>query len=154
MLSRILSGVKLIYCDIFLFFCAFGFSIPSYVFRCLLAICKYCLANLPLDGFIYPYLPYILNSYLWWMMVMRRYENGDDLCPWELIKMPSPRQNQSLNCFSEQLLNIPWQVLTLLGNGWPSPAHAARRLKGQCHEIFCFWFFSWISFPPAPQYSS
>jgi hypothetical protein len=24
--------------------------------------------------------------------------------------------------------------------------------KGQCHEIFCFWFFSWISFPPAPEY--
>ncbi len=24
-------------------------------------------------------------------------------------------------------------------------------LKGQCHEIFCFWFFSWISFPPAPE---
>ncbi len=28
-----------------------------------------------------------------------------------------------------------------------------RNLKGQCHEIFCFWFFSWISFPPAPEYS-
>ncbi len=27
------------------------------------------------------------------------------------------------------------------------------KLKGQCHEIFCFWFFSWISFPPAPEYS-
>ncbi len=26
-------------------------------------------------------------------------------------------------------------------------------LKGQCHEIFCFWFLSWISFPPAPEYS-
>ncbi len=26
-------------------------------------------------------------------------------------------------------------------------------LKGQCHEIFCFWFFSWNSFPPAPEYS-
>ncbi len=26
-------------------------------------------------------------------------------------------------------------------------------IKGQCHEIFCFWFFSWISFPPAPEYS-
>ncbi len=26
-------------------------------------------------------------------------------------------------------------------------------LKGQCHEIFCFWFFSWVSFPPAPEYS-
>ncbi len=24
-------------------------------------------------------------------------------------------------------------------------------LKGQCHEIFCFWFFLWISFPPAPE---
>jgi hypothetical protein len=27
------------------------------------------------------------------------------------------------------------------------------RLKEQCHEIFCFWFISWISFPPAPEYS-
>ncbi len=26
-----------------------------------------------------------------------------------------------------------------------------RILNGQCHEIFCFWFFSWISFPPAPS---
>ncbi len=26
-------------------------------------------------------------------------------------------------------------------------------LKGQCHEIFCFWFFLWISFPPAPEYT-
>jgi hypothetical protein len=26
-------------------------------------------------------------------------------------------------------------------------------LKGQCHEIFGFWFFSWISFPPAPEYT-
>ncbi len=25
-------------------------------------------------------------------------------------------------------------------------------LKGQCHEIFCFWFFSSISFSPAPEY--
>ncbi len=24
-------------------------------------------------------------------------------------------------------------------------------LKGQCHEIFCFWFISWISFPPSPR---
>ncbi len=27
-------------------------------------------------------------------------------------------------------------------------------LKGQCHEIFCFWFFLSISFPPAPEYPS
>ncbi len=24
-------------------------------------------------------------------------------------------------------------------------------LKGQCHEIFCFRFFSWITFPQAPE---
>ena len=26
-------------------------------------------------------------------------------------------------------------------------------LKGQCHEIFDFWFFSWISFPQASEYT-
>ncbi len=26
-------------------------------------------------------------------------------------------------------------------------------LKGQCHEIFCFWFFSWGSFPQTSDYS-
>ncbi len=26
-------------------------------------------------------------------------------------------------------------------------------LKGQCHEIFCFWFLSWISFPQASDYT-
>ncbi len=26
-------------------------------------------------------------------------------------------------------------------------------LKGQCLEIFDFWFFSWISFPQAPEYT-
>ncbi len=24
---------------------------------------------------------------------------------------------------------------------------------GLCHEIFDFWFFSWISFPQAPEYT-
>ncbi len=28
-----------------------------------------------------------------------------------------------------------------------------KYLKGQCHEIFCFRFFSWISFPQAPDYT-
>jgi hypothetical protein len=26
-------------------------------------------------------------------------------------------------------------------------------LKGQCHEIFCFWYFLLISFPRAPDYA-
>ncbi len=34
-----------------------------------------------------------------------------------------------------------------------SSAGTRCHLKRQCHEIFCFWFFSWISFPPAPEYS-
>ncbi len=29
-----------------------------------------------------------------------------------------------------------------------------RTLKGQCHEIFDFWFFSSISFPQAYEYTS
>jgi hypothetical protein len=28
-----------------------------------------------------------------------------------------------------------------------------RYLKGQSHKIFCFCFFSWISFPPSPRVS-
>ncbi len=40
------------------------------------------------------------------------------------------------------------------------PAHVTHlprqfyaMLKGQCHEIFDFWFFSRISFPQAPEYT-
>ncbi len=32
-----------------------------------------------------------------------------------------------------------------------SHMHKMSDLKGQCHEIFCFWFFSSICFPPAPE---
>jgi len=31
---------------------------------------------------------------------------------------------------------------------------AQARLKGQCQEIFCFWFFVMNQFPPAPEYLS
>ncbi len=34
----------------------------------------------------------------------------------------------------------------------PGGAGCNRRLKGECHEIFCFWFFSSISIRPAPEY--
>ncbi len=42
-------------------------------------------------------------------------------------------------------LNARWK--------WTRRSAAKTPLKGQCHEIFCFWFFSWISFPQAPEYS-
>ncbi len=31
--------------------------------------------------------------------------------------------------------------------------NAAKAVKGQCHEIFYFWFFSWISFPQTAEYT-
>ncbi len=36
---------------------------------------------------------------------------------------------------------------------FPPPLLPQMLLKGQCHEIFCFWFFSSISLPPTPEYS-
>ena len=41
------------------------------------------------------------------------------------------------------------------GSSYPGSPHlhiTKKLLKGQCHEIFCFWFLSWISFPPATEY--
>ncbi len=35
-----------------------------------------------------------------------------------------------------------------------SPVTNIISLKGQCHDIFDFWFFSWISFPQAYEYTS
>ncbi len=37
----------------------------------------------------------------------------------------------------------------IIDNHFPT----AYDLKGMCHEIFCFWFFSWISFPQASEYT-
>ncbi len=43
---------------------------------------------------------------------------------------------------------LPWWWAGSTGCWPPSPIP----LKGQCHEIFGFWYFSSISFPPAPEY--
>ncbi len=54
------------------------------------------------------------------------------------LPVPKSPNHMGLICVKKSALD-----LVMLG---PLP------LKGQCHEIFCFWFFSWISFPPAPDY--
>ncbi len=62
-------------------------------------------------------------------------------------------------CWKKPRIFHIWQskCLLLRGNGKDPPQTAAKivasvgNLKGQCHEIFCFWFFSWISFPSAPD---
>jgi hypothetical protein len=34
---------------------------------------------------------------------------------------------------------------------WLAIVAEKSALKGQCHEIFCFWFFFMNQFPPQPQ---
>ncbi len=46
---------------------------------------------------------------------------------------------------------VSFKFLNFISNFY-SYFEVLSRLKGQCHEIFCFWFFSWISFPQAPEY--
>ncbi len=59
------------------------------------------------------------------------------------LRFPRPF-NSFLSCF--KIYNFLFAFMKL-----PTYFEIAY-LKGQCHEIFCFWFFSWISFPPAPEY--
>jgi hypothetical protein len=55
-----------------------------------------------------------------------------------LLSLGSENQPLSNFCSVGLLIQIRWHIWKLL--------------KGQCHEIFCFWIFSSISFPPAPEY--
>jgi hypothetical protein len=64
------------------------------------------------------------------------------------------RPNLKKNTWSmgpdEMTLTSPYVYFKTLTVGKPMPEST---LKGQCHEIFCFWFFSWISFPQASDYT-
>jgi hypothetical protein len=40
-----------------------------------------------------------------------------------------------------------------VNSAWSFSLLKLPALKGQCHEIFCFRFFSWITFPQAPDYN-
>ncbi len=48
---------------------------------------------------------------------------------------------------------VHWRKPTLFSTRQGSVTCTGVSLKGQCHEIFDFWFFSWISFPQAPEYT-
>ncbi len=51
------------------------------------------------------------------------------------------------------IVNVFYLSWLLNLTGFPWFFAVGNNLKGQCHEIFCFWFFSWISFPQAPDYT-
>ncbi len=48
-----------------------------------------------------------------------------------------------------------WPNRDLSNGATIMPIQSSRMvpLKEQCHEIFPFWFFSWISFPQSPDYT-
>ncbi len=56
----------------------------------------------------------------------------------------NPRPSQ-LSCDSINDLQIRFQ--------FEKKSAKVVSLKGQCHEIFDFCFFSWISFPQSPEYN-
>ncbi len=48
--------------------------------------------------------------------------------------------------------SILWSPSTRVSDGFHVYCFR-KQLKGQCREIFNCWFFSWISFPQAPEYT-
>ncbi len=78
---------------------------------------------------------------------------------WEAIptihlvqSVPWTSQQQGSSPLSKLLYikNIPWVGIQL--EGLRGKFSKMSSLKRQCHEIFCFWFFSWVSFPSALEY--
>jgi hypothetical protein len=54
---------------------------------------------------------------------------------------------QNWNILEKIISSVKRNILQILER------KATSFLKGQCHEIFRFWFFSWFSFPHAPDYT-
>ncbi len=65
---------------------------------------------------------------------------------------PLPWFSCSLDFFSKLKCGEGGGDFVLLLNCLTSTFECIFALKGQCHKIFCSWFFSSISFPPAPEF--
>ncbi len=76
---------------------------------------------------------------LWWVMSMRPLAIQS-----HMIYMQSSNE---MNTIKKSL----FMTDHVRSNNFRKGATNELHLKGQCLEIFCFWFFSWVSFPPAPQ---
>jgi hypothetical protein len=66
-------------------------------------------------------------------------------------------QPQLVTTTGSRLNGDSWQ-LRIVCVSWQEDEWSYRKkiqfcLKGQCHKIFCFCFFSWISFPQASDYN-
>ncbi len=83
-------------------------------------------------------------------------QNGNHVFPslWLFPHTRRPRRSQHpkflLNLTTSSTLHSPvlnfsaYTVVVVI---------VTKNLKLQCHEIFCFWFFSWISFAQASDYT-
>jgi hypothetical protein len=57
-----------------------------------------------------------------------------------------------ISCHSRLVTLLRSIIFTsLLSLSSPVTWLLSTTLKGQCHEIFCFRFFLWITFPQAPE---
>jgi hypothetical protein len=45
-----------------------------------------------------------------------------------------------------------YSQLSVWGTEIRDLVYCSQLLKGQCHEMFCFWFFHESEYPPAPEY--
>ncbi len=66
------------------------------------------------------------------------------------------RSGETTSCRGTLLTTEEWNTSTCPAktSGCPTLSCTTSKfhLNGLCHEIFCFRFFSWISFPPAQEY--
>ncbi len=102
-------------------------------------------ANLPVygEGTLVPSFLIISATMVW--------QNEDSTYNSGIISFKYWRDRSDLSYSLCPYVFLKWQPTKgkfLLTNSKPK-----KVLKGQCHKIFCFWFFSWISFPQAPEYT-
>ncbi len=66
------------------------------------------------------------------------------------------RSGETTSCRGTLLTMEEWNTSTYPAKTYGCPTlsftTSKLHLKGQCHEIFCFWCFFMNQFPPAPEY--
>ncbi len=86
---------------------------------------------------------------------------------WVLTPPHASENRDKCTCYIESRKTTVWQrergshfSVSVDGRGGDQKRRQQKNnlglfwlLKGQCHEIFDFWFFSWISFPQASEYT-
>ncbi len=112
---------------------------------------------------IYRWLAFTRSRMIWLFPLAGRLRKRDNLLTVEGVgeepnhptaRKPGSSLNRSiLSGFDWNVTNRPFRKKTSSLSSLLWYESLAFPLKGQCHEIFDFWFFSWISFPQACEYT-